>query len=113
MTQGTSTAEAVREMVTKVTRCLITPDIDPGTVGMDSDLRQDLGFQSLMLVELGFALQDLYDVSVDSEEVLGVRTVGDVRDVILRQLDAGAARLPADEEVRDWLESYGYGTDTE
>jgi acyl carrier protein len=108
VTQDTSAADAVRAVVTKLVLCLVTPDADLGPVGTESDLRQDLGYQSLMLVELGFTLQDLFDIAVDGKEVAQVRTLGDVTEVVLRQIEAGVAHPPSDDEVRDWLESYGY-----
>lgn len=39
----------------------------------------DLGFDSLALAEIVFFLEDLYDVSVSNEELMGLTTIGELR----------------------------------
>jgi len=56
-----------------------------------TDLEDELGFDSLALVELALALEQEFDMPPLSEgEALEIRTVGDVQDVVVRTLAPAA-----------------------
>ena len=77
-----------------------------GPVVPEAELLADLAFQSLMIVELGFALQDLFDVSVSPEDAMGLSSVADVAGLVALRLREGRARLPEPAELDQWLASY-------
>jgi len=55
-----------------------------------TDLEDDLGFESLTLVELALALEQAFDLPPLSEgDALEIATVGDVQQVVARMLAAG------------------------
>jgi acyl carrier protein len=56
-------------------------------------LFEDLGYDSLSVAELVFFLEDLFSVTVTNHEVSELRTVGDVRDFIVRKLASSPARV--------------------
>lgn len=49
--------------------------VDPSKVTMDARFNEDLGADSLDLVELVMALEESFDVTVDESELEGVDTV--------------------------------------
>jgi acyl carrier protein len=51
--------------------------VDPGTLTLDTRLREDLGGDSLDLVELVFDLEQALGVTVRDGTIGDVRTVGD------------------------------------
>lgn len=53
----------------------------------DTRFEQDLGLDSLALVEWALALEDRFDVELPEEEVTAVPTVGGLVDLIVRTLD--------------------------
>lgn len=52
--------------------------IPPSRVEMDSLLREDLGADSLDLVEIAAGLEEAFDIEVPDEEVERARTVRDL-----------------------------------
>jgi len=57
-------------------------EIDPDTITPDTDVMEDLGADSLDLVELIMALEDTYNVSVTDEAVYEHKTVGEIAEFI-------------------------------
>ena len=51
--------------------------ISEDEIGMDTSFTEDIGADSLDLVELIMALEQEFDVEIDDEEVEGIKTVGD------------------------------------
>lgn len=52
--------------------------IDTDEIGMDSSFVDDLGADSLDLVELVMAMEEEFDVGeIDEEDLTGLKTVGD------------------------------------
>jgi acyl carrier protein len=64
--------------------------VDGGTVELSSHLKDDLGADSLDLVEFVMALEDRLDVSIPEEMLVDVRTVSDALDLVLERSGASA-----------------------
>lgn len=52
-------------------------NIDEDTITMESSFREDLGADSLDVVELVMAVEEEFDVEFDDEEAENILTVGD------------------------------------
>ena len=57
-------------------------EIEPGTITRDTDLMNDLGADSLDLVELIMTLEEEYGISATDESVYEHKTVGQIADYI-------------------------------
>jgi acyl carrier protein len=69
----------------------------PGTmtsapVSDSSLLIEDLSYDSVSVAELVFFLEDVFDVTISNEDILSVRTLGELRACVTRKL---AAKPPA------------------
>ncbi len=53
-------------------------NVDESEITVDSDFREDLGADSLDLIELAMNLDDEYQLDIPVEELQDIRTVGDV-----------------------------------
>ncbi len=52
-------------------------DVEPGDVEAAKSFTDDLGADSLAIVELVLALEDKFDIKIPDDEVDKIRTVGD------------------------------------
>ena len=52
-------------------------DIDPEEITMDSTLLEDLGADSIELVDLVMSVEEEYDIEVPDDALDDIRTVGD------------------------------------
>ena len=50
-------------------------------------LKEDLGLDSLALTEMAFKLDDLFGISIETRDVFGLETVGDLKAFFKRRLD--------------------------
>lgn len=57
-------------------------EVDMSSVGPGTDLRDDLGFNSIGLLSMAVSLEEKYDFRFSNEDFVKIRTVGDVIDVI-------------------------------
>jgi acyl carrier protein len=60
----------VKEVVAK------TLKVDPSRIGAESRFVEDLGAESIQSVELVAAFEEEFDIEMDEEEALEVKTVG-------------------------------------
>ncbi len=67
---------AVAEVLAEVTNVSVA-DVAP-----DKTLAEDLDVDSLSLAELGVALQDKFGIELSDEQVIELKTVGDVIEAI-------------------------------
>lgn len=65
-----------KEMIAEYT------DIDPETLDRNTDIRTDLGMDSLQLANLASRLEDEYGVTISDRDATNIRTIGDILDII-------------------------------
>lgn len=57
-------------------------DIDPEQITLDTDIRTDLALNSLELVNFAVEVEEEFDVVIPDKEAVGIRTVGDVINIV-------------------------------
>ncbi len=62
-------------------------NIDDIEITEETSFKDDLGVDSLDLLELVMAFEEEYDVELDPEELEGIQTVGDIVSYIKRYAD--------------------------
>ena len=65
--------------------------VDPEDVESDSDLVEDLGADSLDMVEVIMALEEQFNIEVPDEDAEGITTVADIVAYIARKAPASAS----------------------
>ena len=78
-------ANDVRERVIKVVA--ETLKLDAAQINDESKFVEDLGAESMQSVELIAAFEEEFDIEMDEEEALDVKTVGKAVDFIAAYLD--------------------------
>ena len=68
--------EKVRAMLAKQL------NLQAGKITLESDIVKDLGADSLDVVELLISLEDDYGISIPEEDIVNVKTVKDIVDMI-------------------------------
>ena len=67
----------------RIKEALVTQfEVDPAKITRSTDIMNDLGADSLDLVELIMTLEEEYGISVTDESVYENKTVGDIADFI-------------------------------
>ena len=57
-------------------------EVDPELISADTDIMDDLGADSLDLVELVMSLEEHYDIVLTDDKTANVRTVGQVVEML-------------------------------
>lgn len=65
-------------------------NVKPEQVTEDARFDEDLGVDSLGLVEFVMEVEDVFDVKIPEEELDGIATVGQAADLVERKLGAPA-----------------------
>jgi acyl carrier protein len=60
-------------------------------IQLQDDLRNDLGLDSLDMIELLFKIEEVFDLEIPNEDLVQIATVGDVIAYVERRLAAKAA----------------------
>lgn len=62
--------------------------IEAGAITMESNFEEDLGVDSLDIVELSMALEEEFDIGeMGEEDLANIKTVGDLVNYLQKQLD--------------------------
>lgn len=62
-------------------------DIDPNTLTEDTNIRSELGLNSLELINIAVAIEDEFDVEIPDREVGNIETLGDAIKVIEKYIE--------------------------
>lgn len=73
--------EKVRELICHYV------DIDPETLTEDTNIRSDLGLNSLELINIAVAIEDEFDLEIPDREVANIETLGDAIKVIEKYME--------------------------
>lgn len=73
-----STFEKVRDILAEQF------EIDPSEITLDTNIIDDIGADSLDIVELVMAVEDNYGISIADEDAAGLTTVGKIVDYLER-----------------------------
>lgn len=65
------------------------------TLEDSTSLREGLNLDSVDMLSMTIEIQSAYDISIQSDEVAGITTVGDVLDLMQQKLDAKARAAKA------------------
>jgi acyl carrier protein len=91
--RATGDAGAVHEVVMAAVVDYAPPGAPTNdTLGESSRLIEDLGYDSVSIAELVFFLEDVFEVTISNDDILSVRTLGELRACVVRRL---AAKPPA------------------
>ncbi|MBR2333963.1 MAG: acyl carrier protein [Clostridia bacterium] len=64
--------EEIREIIVAQMGC------DPSDINENTDIAEDIGCDSLDIVEMLMSVESKYGFELDNDEAIGVKTVGDV-----------------------------------
>ena len=73
--------ETLREVICRYV------EIDPNTLTEDTNIRSELGLNSLELINIAVAIEDEFDVEIPDREVGNIETLGDAIKVIQKYMD--------------------------
>ena len=73
--------ETLREVICRFV------DIDPNTLTEDTNIRSELGLNSLELINFAVEIEDEFDVEIPDREVGNIETLGDAIKVIEKYIE--------------------------
>lgn len=77
------------------------------TVHPEHTFIEDLGYDSLLLVQFSFILEELFELEPMSlNDAPPIRDVADLQDYMAEKVKAGEATVPSPEAVKEILESH-------
>ncbi|MDP2290499.1 MAG: phosphopantetheine-binding protein [Actinomycetota bacterium] len=82
MTDAPSVRQLVADAVSR-----IAPDVDPGD--LDADLHDDLGLDSMDLLNLATAISIASGVEIPERDLPGLRTLRQLQEYLARRLERG------------------------
>ena len=62
-------------------------EIDPNTLTEETNIRSELGLNSLELINIAVAIEDEFDVEIPDREVSNLETLGDAIRIIEKYMD--------------------------
>ena len=62
-------------------------DIDPAMLNENTNIRSELGLNSLELVNIAVAIEDEFDVEIPDREVMNIETLADAVAIIEKYMD--------------------------
>ena len=62
-------------------------DIDPAKLSAETNIRSELGLNSLELVNIAVAIEDEFDVEIPDREVMNIETLADAVKIIEKYMD--------------------------
>ncbi|HTL60832.1 MAG TPA: acyl carrier protein [Nitrospira sp.] len=71
---------------------------DPATIEADHHLRDDLGLDSMAVIELLYKIEETFDLQIPDQDLVGLSTVGAVADYIEGRL--APVKRPAGSAVK-------------
>ena len=71
---------------------------DPGTIQPDHHLRDDLGLDSMAVIELLYKIEETFDLQIPDQDLVGLSTVGAVAHYVEQRL--APVRQPARPAVK-------------
>lgn len=77
-----SLAQQIRELVSEQL------GVDPAVLNSDANILEDLGADSLDVVELVMAIEEAFDIEIPDEDAEAMRTVGDVEKYVAERVAA-------------------------
>ena len=60
--------------------------VEPDSITIDSDITDDLGADSLDIIELTDRLEKMFGITATDDEIMSVETVGDLEEIITRKI---------------------------
>ena len=73
--------ETLREVICRY------EEIDPATLTEETNIRSELGLNSLELINIAVAIEDEFDVEIPDREVGNIETLGDAIKVIEKYIE--------------------------
>ena len=67
---------------------------DPATILITQHLRDDLGFDSMAVIELLYRVEETFDLQIPDQDLVGMTTVGHVVNYVEKRLGKAASPAP-------------------
>ena len=67
---------------------------DPKTIQPDHHLRDDLGLDSMAVIELLYKIEETFDIQIPDQDLVGLSTVGTVAEYVGARLAPGKRPAP-------------------
>ena len=83
-------ADQIRQKILEELLEASESELESSEITADTDLRDDLGLDSLQAVTVVMALEQEFEIEVDDQEIDGLRTVGDIFELLARKTGASA-----------------------
>lgn len=101
---STEAPDEITRLVCRVVQALAPEDLGRDTTLFDA-LINDLGYDSLSLMELAFALEESFELDpMSAEDSLGIEKVEQVCSYVVREIAQGRGQVPSSETLKAALE---------